>query len=188
MKFTTFALAAIVALATLPAMAAATRVTDPDLPRELPAQGPVSVSWDDPAQFTDIRYSPNKWEAARGTWVRDLAEYLRKEASKALQPGQTLDAHITDIQRAGEYEPWHGPSADHIRVMKDIYPPRLTFDFTLRDADGRVIDQGQRKLTDLGYLVGARPMEHDPLRYEKRMINQWIHREFSDKRELSAHP
>jgi len=31
-------------------------------------------------------------------------------------------------------------------------------------------------------------MEHDPLRYEKRMINQWIHREFSDKRELSAHP
>lgn len=180
MKFTTFLLAAIVALATLPAVAA-TRVTDPDLPRELPAQGPVSVSWADPAQFTDIRYSPNKWEAERGTWVQDLAEYLRKQASKALQPGQTLQVHIIDIQRAGEYEPWHGPSADHIRIMKDIYPPRLTLEFTLRDADGRIVRQGQRKLIDMNYLTGARPMDNDPLRYEKRMIDQWIHREFRDQ-------
>jgi hypothetical protein len=188
MKCVHFALAAVLAIATLPALAASTRVTDPNLPRELPVQGPVSVSWTDPALFSDIRNSPNKWESERGTWVHDLAEYLRKQTAKDLQPGQTLEVRITDIRRAGQYEPWHGPSTDHIRIMKDVYPPRMTFDFTLRDADGRVLEQGQRKLTDLGYLTGARPLDHDSLRFEKRMIDQWSHREFDDDRKLSAGP
>lgn len=188
MKLTHLTAAALLALASLPAWAATSRVTDPNLPRELPAQGPVSVSWTDPSQFSDIRSSPNRWEAERGTWVRDLAAYLRKEAEKDLKPGQTLDVRFTDIHRAGEYEPWHGPSADHIRIMKDIYPPRLTFDFTLRDADGRVVDQGQRKLVDMSYLMGARPMDSDPLRFEKQMIDRWSNRELDKPRALSSTP
>lgn len=188
MKPTHLAFAVLLAVASLPALAASTRVTDPDLPRELPAQGPVSVSWTDPAQFADIRNSPNKWEAERGNWVHDLAAYMREKAAKDLKPGQTLDVRFTDMDRAGEYEPWHGPSTDHIRIMKDIYPPRLTFDFTLRDADGRVVDQGQRKLTDMSYLMGARPMDSDPLRFEKRMIDQWAGRELNNKRALGSNP
>jgi len=188
MKLTHLTAVAVLALASLSAFAASTRVTDPNLPRELPAQGPVSVSWTDPAQFSDIRSSHNRWEAERGNWVHDLAAYLRKEAEKDLKPGQTLEVHFTDMHRAGEYEPWHGPSADHIRIMKDIYPPRLTFDFTLRDADGRVVDQGQRKLTDTSYLMGASPMDRDPLRFEKRMIDQWSRRELGNQRPLSSNP
>ena len=107
----------LLAALSLPALAAQSNVTDPNLPRALPAQGPVSVSWTDPAQFTDIRNSPNRWEAQRGTWVTDLAGYLRQAAAKQLPPGQTLDVRITDIHRAGEYEPWHGPSADHLSLI-----------------------------------------------------------------------
>lgn len=183
-----FTATALVALASLDASAAVRNVTDPDQPRALPQEGPVSVSWTDPAQFGDIRYSTNRWEAERGNWVHDLAAYLRKEAAKDLQPGQTLDVRITDIDRAGEYEPWHGPSADHIRVMKDIYPPRMTFDYTLRDADGRVVDQGQAKLLDMSYLMGARPLDSDPLRYEKRMIERWTNRELGTPRTLTSTP
>lgn len=188
MKLAHLAFACLIAATSLPALAASSRVTDPNLPRALPAQGPVSVSWTDPAQFTDIRNSTNRWEAERGNWVHDLAAYMRKEAAKDLRPGQTLEVHFTDMDRAGEYEPWHGPSADHIRIMKDIYPPRLTFDFTLRDADGRVVDQGQRKLTDMSYLMGARPMDSDPLRFEKRMIDQWASRELDTARALGSNP
>ncbi|SEM08207.1 Protein of unknown function [Pseudoxanthomonas sp. GM95] len=187
MQRTHLALIAVLALASAPALAAVRNVTDPNLPRALPSDGPVSVSWTDPAQFSDIRNSTNRWEAQRGNWVYDLAAYMRKEATKDLQPGQTLDVRFTDMDRAGEYEPWHGPSADHIRIMKDIYPPRMTFDYTLRDADGRVVDEGQRKLTDMSYLMGARPMDSDPLRFEKRMIDDWTHRELN-KRALSSNP
>ncbi|PZP61084.1 MAG: DUF3016 domain-containing protein [Pseudoxanthomonas spadix] len=178
----------LLAVLSLPALAARSNVTDPDLPRALPAQGPVSVSWTDPAQFTDIRNSPNRWEAERGTWVADLAGYLRQAAARQLPAGQTLDVRITDIHRAGEYEPWHGPSADHIRILKDIYPPRLSFDYTLHDASGKVLDQGQAKLVDMSYLMGARPMDSDPLRYEKRMIDQWTRRQLVRDARVASTP
>ena len=107
-------------------------MTDPSLPRSLPTAGNVSVQWTDPAQFTEFRTSLNKQESADGDWVRQLATYLQKRAQKRLQPGQSLDVTITDIQRAGNYEPWHGLAARDIRVMRDIYIPRIAFDYTLR--------------------------------------------------------
>ena len=93
-------------------------VTDPEAPRALSVEGPVQVQWTDPTQFTELRYSRNRWDAERGNWVETLAEYLRTQASKQLPPGQKLDVTITDIKRAGDYEPWHGPRLDDVRVMR----------------------------------------------------------------------
>src|SRR3546814_2118380 len=118
-------------LATGVAWAGPSDVTDPEAPRSLPADGPVDVRWTDPAQFTEIRRSGNRREARRGDWVHDLAEYLRKRASDRLPDGQRLEVTITDIARAGNYEPWHGINADSIRFMRDVYPPRIPLDFKL---------------------------------------------------------
>ncbi len=156
-------------------------VTDPQAPRALPADGPVEVRWTDPAQFTDIRYSGNRWEAVRGTWVSDLANRFRSSAAKRLPPGQRLSVTITDIKRAGQYEPWHGPRLDDVRIVKDIYPPRISFSYTLTDAEGRTLDQGERKLVDAGFLTGGtRLNDSDPLRYEKQMIDDWVRKQFRD--------
>ena len=153
-------------------------VTDPSIPRSLPTAGNVSVQWTDPAQFTEFRTSLNKQESADGDWVRQLATYLQKRAQNRLQPGQSLDVTITDIQRAGNYEPWHGIGARDIRVMRDIYIPRIAFDYTLRDAGGNVIEEGSAKLRDAAYLQRATIVgDSDPLRYEKSMIDDWLRRE-----------
>jgi hypothetical protein len=166
----------------LAAGAAAARpsnVTDPDAPRSLPADGPVDVQWTDPAQFSEILHSGNRWEARRGNWVQDLAQYLRKRASTRLPAGARLEVTITDIERAGDFEPWHGARTDSIRYMRDIYPPRIALDFKLVGADGSVLAQGSRKLSDLGYLQRAtRPTDTDPLRYEKQLIDDWLREEF----------
>lgn len=161
------------------AWARTTNVTDPELPRSLPDEGPVAVQWTDPAKFTEIRYSRNRWEASRGDWVRDLAEYLRKRAAGQLPQGSRLEVTITDIDRAGSYEPWRGMRADSIRFMRDIYPPRIDLTFTLTGADGRVLAQGTRELADLSYLMGStRVGDTDPLRYDKQLIDDWVRREF----------
>lgn len=153
-------------------------VADPEAPRALNVEGPVQVQWTDPAQFTELRYSRNRWDAQRGDWVETLAEYLRKQAGKMLPEGQKLDVTITDIKRAGDYEPWHGPRLDDVRIMRDIYPPRISLQFTLTDANGQIISQGERKLSDTGYLLNSSlPSNTDPLRYEKRMLDDWLRRE-----------
>lgn len=156
-------------------------VTDPDAPRSLPADGPVDVRWTDPSKFTEIRRSGNRREAQRGDWVQELAEHLRKRADDQLRDGQRLEVTITDVTRAGNYEPWRGIQADSIRFMRDIYPPRITLDFTLTGADGDVLAQGTRELSDIAYLQRGSPLsDSDPLRYEKRLIDDWLRKEFRE--------
>ncbi|HEY5851092.1 MAG TPA: DUF3016 domain-containing protein [Lysobacter sp.] len=161
-----------------PADARTRNVTDPDAPRALPMQGPVNVRWEDPSTFSDIRYSGNRYEAKRGSWVEQLAEHMRKSAEKRLLPGQRLDVDILDIRRAGMYEPWHGPDLDDTRIIREIYPPRMTVTFRHTDADGRVLAEGERKLSDNGFMMGSSPVtNNDILRYEKSMIDRWLQKE-----------
>ena len=164
------------------ANAAARNVTGTDAPRALQANGPVSVKWEDPATFTEIRQSTNRFEAERGDWVQQLARYLQTSAAKPLQAGQTLDVTLVDIKRAGDYEPWHGPRGSDIRIMRDIYPPRITLQYTLKDASGRIIDEGDARLSDSGYLhnIGLKS-DTDPLRYEKRLIDDWVKRQLTSR-------
>ena len=162
-----------------PLLAKSRTVTDPNTPRELPTANAVSVEWTDPGQFTVIRYSGNRWEAVQGNWVVDLATYLQKQAGKRLAPGQQMHITITDIRRAGSYEPGRGFNMDRIRIIKDIYPPRVTLNFELKDANGQVLAQGERKLVDSAFMMsGGNVMDTDPLRYEKRMLDDWLYREF----------
>jgi len=161
------------------ALARAGDVTDPKTPRSVPAQGAVAVSWTDPAQFSDLRHSGNRWEAKRGNWVQELAQYLQKRANQRLSSGENLDVTITDIRRAGQYEPWHGANFGSTRVVREIYPPRIELNFTLSAANGEVVAQGARKLTDLDFMRSASVVgASDPLRYEKRLIDEWLSKEF----------
>ena len=146
-----------------------------DAPRALPESGPVSVRWNDPATFTELRYSRNRWESERGPWLTDLAEYLRKRAATQLPDGERLELTIVDIKRAGRYEPWLGPNLQDTRIIRDMYPPRMTLRFRELDASGAVVAEGERKLSDTAFLMNSTRMsDTDPLRYEKRMVNDWL--------------
>lgn len=183
-------LACLLALA-MPATADARvrNVTDPDAPRSLPVDGHVDVRWTDPAQFADIRYSGNRWEAKRGNWVVRLAEHLRESAGKRLAPDQRLEVEITDIRRAGMYEPWHGIRLQDVRILRDHYPPRMDLRFRLFGADGTTIAQGERELVDIAYLMQSSVSgRSDPLRYEKVMIDRWLRDEFGRDAHVAATP
>ena len=149
-------------------------VTDPDLPRSL-EEGPVTVSWPDPAGFTEIRYSRNRFEAVRGDWVRDIARHVARRSARVLAPGERLQVTITDIERAGEFEPGRGGS-DRVRIVRDLYPPRIDLSYELRDASGSVVASGERSLRDLGFLhrQGGTVTGGDPLRHEKRLVDDWV--------------
>ncbi|NLA68260.1 MAG: DUF3016 domain-containing protein [Gammaproteobacteria bacterium] len=177
---TAFVLAGALALA---GAAGAVNVTDPDYPRSLDTAGPVAVSWTDPADFTEIRHSRNRFESRHGDWVRDIAAHLARRAAGALAPGERLEVEITDIKRAGEFEP-ATTSSNHVRVIRDIYPPRIDLRYTRYDAAGQVVDSGERQLTDIGFLhrgVGTVAL-NDGLRHEKRLIDDWVRSDLAKPR------
>jgi hypothetical protein len=153
-------------------------VTDPALPRALPTGSSVDVRWSDPADFTELRHSTNRWESAQGDWVKQLASYVQERTVRKLPAGERVDIDILDITRAGQYE-WMFGNAQDIRVLRDLYPPRMDLQFKHYDASGAVIAEGERRLSDMAYLNGPQPLaSSDPLRYEKRMIDRWVEREF----------
>ena len=163
-------------LAAAGASARISNVTDPDAPRSLPAQGPVSVQWEDPAQFSEIRYSHNPSESRRGHWVEQLARYLREQAQARLPVGERLEVVITDIDRAGDFEPQRSINLQDTRVIRELYPPRIELRFRRLDAGGGVIAEGERQLTNSAFLHTGRT-DSDPLRYEEDLIDTWLKRE-----------
>lgn len=142
------------------------------------AAGTVSVRYDHPENFTETRevkaFAP--WRADPG-YLDTLKGYLEKQGARALQPGQTLDIVVTDVDRAGSYLPSAG-APNPVRIVKDVYPPRMTLHFRLLDGQGQVIREGERRLTDLGFMYDhpGSFSSTDPLRYEKHMIDRWLAR------------
>jgi hypothetical protein len=134
----------------------------------------VHVSYKDPQHFTEAKRSSGVHLVKANDYLKPLKEYITQRAARILAPGQRLDIEVTDVDRAGEYEPWRGPRFDDVRIIKDIYPPRIDLDFTLTGADGKVLRQGQRKLRDTAFLTRSSMGNQDSLRYEKALIDRWL--------------
>lgn len=139
----------------------------------------VSVTYDHPEKFTEARearaFAP--WQLD-DDYLKTLSDYIQKRAAKKLSNGERLHIVITDIDRAGSYEPWRGPRLSDVRIVKDIYPPRIDLRFRLVDANGTVIQQGERKLRDPAFMYDQPGLSSgaDSLSYEKNLIDRWLRR------------
>jgi hypothetical protein len=140
--------------------------------------GAVSVSWSDPAQFAEARESHADTPAAREAWLSALARHLAEKAAAVLPEDEKLEVRITDVKRAGGFEPWRGPQASNLRVVRDVYPPRIDLDFQRVAADGRVLQTGSRQLRDVTFLMRPPRYSGDPLRFEKVLVDDWVAKEF----------
>lgn len=134
----------------------------------------VSVHLVNPDGFAELRQNRNFGDVRDGSWLVDLQKYVVEQAGRRLAPGQHLTVNINDIKRAGDFEPWRGPNYSDIRIVKEIYPPRIELAYLIKDANGRVIRDGTDELTDLAFLRRIVRNSTDPLRFEKRLIDDWL--------------
>ncbi len=139
----------------------------------------VQVAWAPTETLSEVKDNPMQrgWLRPKD-WTRDLGDHLRKRADGILPAGEQLTVSIDDVKLAGAFEPWSGPAAQDIRFLKDIYPPRMDLHYSLTSADGTMIREGQSRLRDGGYLQHTVTTSSDPLRYDKRMIDVWLRKEF----------
>ena len=78
-----------------------------------------------PENFTDVRDSYTGTDSGRDALLDQIRDYIKDEASRYLATDQKLFVTITDIDMAGDFEPWRGANWDNVRIVKDIYPPRV---------------------------------------------------------------
>jgi len=136
----------------------------------------VTVKFNEPDKFTDAASHFNG-----GTdkyYLETLTEHLQKVAARRLAAGQTLEVTFTDIDLAGDFIP-SNPRLMDVRVIKDIYIPRMVLFFRLLDAEGKVVKEGERKLTDLSFMNNIGLVDRSlPLFYDKALLTDWVGKEF----------
>lgn len=178
MKNNRFLLAVLVGLAPLTALHGFT----PDS-----AKARASVAFLEPETFTDVRDRPGGSDVERTGFLDRLREHLIKRTLRHIPEGQLLEITFTDIDLAGDFEPWAGPRWNDVRIVRDIYPPRMEFTFRLTDAEGNVLRQDQRRLVGLGFLTKiTMAANDDPLRHEKALLDEWLREEFPAPRKPPA--
>lgn len=138
----------------------------------------IEVSFVAAEKFTDVKDDHMDSDRGREAVLEQLKEHLVTHGAKYLAKGQRLQITVTDVDLAGDFEPWRGINFHDIRIVKDIYPPRVNLEFKLIDAEGKVVSEGKRQLRNLGYLMTMAMPTSDPLRYDKEMLNDWLRQEF----------
>ena len=134
----------------------------------------VQVTFEEPEKFRDIDYGDGNTRRGIKVHIPILEKHIIKSGKRFLTEGQTLSMTVTDVDLAGDYEPWLSIDFSDIRIVKGIYPPRISFSFELKDAEGNVLKSGEENLVDMNFQYRMRVRIHDELFYDKEMITDWM--------------
>jgi hypothetical protein len=141
----------------------------------LPAlAGTVEVKFTDADRYADAGIS--QWDQSNNLKV--LSTYLQQLGSRYLPQDQKLGIEVLDVDLAGEKR-WR--RGDEIRIVRGRADwPRITLRYTLQDANGQTIREAKETVSDMDYRDRSIDLGNtDPLRYEKRMLEDWFRKSFA---------
>jgi Protein of unknown function (DUF3016) len=131
---------------------------------------PVTIQFVNPAKFTDFEFRRRDANYTASLFAGNVKDELTPLMRQKYPHGSLL-LRFTDIDLAGRYS-----SARGVRVMTVGHPARMSFDFLLTGANGKVLAKGSTRLTDNSNPSSGR---YDPKRsqlfyYERRTLNRWL--------------
>lgn len=141
-----------------------------------PAAGTAQVSFVQSDKFSDAGDARRDIEGN----LRVLARHVEALATRYLSDGQKLTVEVLDVDLAGEVLPSHRWHQD-VRVLKGGADwPRIKLRYTL-EAAGQAPRSGEQIIADMAYLqhIGGGYVGDEPLRHEKRMLNEWFVAQFA---------
>lgn len=137
--------------------------------------GNTKVSFANSERFTDIQTSSIRSERDEMRVLAAISDTFRKEADRVLPSGYTLEVNVSDIDLAGDRS-LIPPGFGEYRIFKDIYPPRITFSYTVRDPSEVVVADGEARLSNLSYLQSVQiptSKYSDETAHTKDLIRDW---------------
>lgn len=141
------------------------------------AAASLEVSFVEPKSFRDFSVSGLSEERTQPIFERELQRNLGSLVERHLGD-RTLVLEFTDIDMAGDIQPWRNRHFQDIRYVEHIYPPRLDFNYAVRDADGNVILEGSEVLRDIAFMHRLRsPRMSDSFFHETELLRDWVRRD-----------
>jgi hypothetical protein len=134
------------------------------------AASPVSVQFVNPGKFTDFQIRGRDVNYIAGLFANSVQEELAP-VMKSKYPNGNLLLRFTDVDLAGRYS-----IANNARTIREGHPARMSFEFALTDATGKVLAKGSTRLTDNSSLSSNRndPRRRQLFYYERRVLNRWL--------------
>lgn len=133
--------------------------------------GTSEVTWSNSDKYRDI----DPGQGHRAKFKKNVFSHLEKHFNKLaadLPEGQVLKIDVFDVDLAGDV---NIGGIHRIRIVKDLYFPRIKFRYQVIDASGDQVIHGQENLKDMNFLSqSSLKYSNDFLGYEKKMLDNWF--------------
>ncbi len=139
----------------------------------LAANAGVVVQWVSPEEFRDAYYTSSKTEKSRQIILDDLQKFIVAQASQYLKEGETLEIRVTNVDLAGDFEPW----TDHpdVRNIHSPYFAFISFGYKLTGADGKVVKEDDNVRLTNQLLVPPTIADRDEIApYLRQSLRDWL--------------
>ncbi|MCC5878460.1 MAG: DUF3016 domain-containing protein [Idiomarina sp.] len=141
----------------------------------------LKIEFHEPERFSDIEPARENRERFRERTLEGF-EQIFTELAETLPDDQVLNIRVTNIDLAGYVDHVQRDGGlQPMRVVRQSEAPMISFEYSLVDADGNVLQEGEERLRGRGVAEQLRRgtrAEYDHLRMEKEMIERWFKRNF----------
>jgi hypothetical protein len=129
------------------------------------------VTWIGYEKYRDIQSGGEGRKHFRERTFKNLEKHFAQLAEK-LPEGQVLKIKVTDVDLAGDT---YIGGINQLRIIKDIYFPRINFSYELANADSDIVTSGEIVLKDMSFMMGSNlKYRNKSLGYEKAMLDDWF--------------
>ncbi|MFZ6686810.1 DUF3016 domain-containing protein [Undibacterium sp. SXout11W] len=144
--------------------------------------GEVKVTWQDPDKYADIRPGNESRDNFRAQVFKELGQVFT-DLAKKLPDDVQWSVTVTDLDLAGDVRPMMRAGGNEIRIIKDIYWPRMSFNYTMTNATGQTIAESSENISDMGFMM-SRPLNvgNGSFPYESRMIEDWFQKQLKSNK------
>lgn len=133
----------------------------------------ADVKFEKVDDYNDIRTANGSRSKFKEKVLREMEEHFTELASE-LPEDQKLSVTVTNIDLAGHLQLIR---TQQIRVLKEIYIPRISFSYALTDSDGKELKSDTVEVKDMDYLRHSdRIRAGDSFWYEKNMLTEWFNK------------
>jgi hypothetical protein len=129
------------------------------------------LTWKDYKSYRDINSGTEGKKQFRERTFKEFEKHFAKLA-ETLPKDQQLKIEVTDVDLAGDT---NAAGINRIRIIKDLYIPRMEFSYQLLDSNSKVVLADEVKLKDMNFMSNSQlKYRNKPLGYEKKMLDDWF--------------